>query len=329
MKNNVESVLLILALILCNSCQDRQPVAKLRKERSIHTLSDSTLFSNVECLTSHSNKLFFTNTLCDQIVSLDENLSLLKRMGERGQGPNELLGINQFAIKDSLIAVLNGNNRINIFNVNGELLEEHSLADVTISFDAGHRFCFNGEEIIGSSFLTDKPLTVYHIYTKEQTFFGEKYEFAMPEQTAIRNDRFISIFKDKCIAVSDNLPYIEVYDLKTKELIERYNYSGIGEVDRSLKVIERKESQDVSINSYYTLCRDVCIADDCLYLLIISYAEGFEVNKIMAFELTPSVKPLSTVELSGKIYASFCISDRFVYGYNSNENTIEQYVRPF
>jgi hypothetical protein len=250
-------------------------------------------------------------------------------MGKRGQGPNELLDIHQFAIKDSLVVVLNGNNRINIFNINGELLEEHSLVDVSIRFGTGHRFYFNGKEIIGSSSLADNPLTIYNIYTREQTFFGEKYEFSTSEQTAIRNDRFICILKNKCIAVSDNLPFIEVYDLDTKKLIEKYDYSKIKEIEKSLKAIERKESQDSNSNSYYTLCRDICIVNDCMYLLFVNHGEEHRVDKIIKFELMPSIKPVSIIELSGKTYSSFCISDNFVYGYNSRENTIEQYTRSF
>jgi len=327
MKTCPAYIILLFIVILCNNCQDRLPIVKLTREKSIDILSDSILFNNVECLTSNSNNLFFTNAFYDQIVRLDESLSLIKMMGERGEGPNMLLGINQFAIKDSLIAVLNGNNRINIFNINGELVEEHSLVGVTTYLGTGHRFFFTGKEIIGSSSSAKKPLTIYNIYTKEQTFFGEKYEFSTSHQTAIRNDRFVCISKNQCIAVSDNLPFIEVYDLNTKELIEKYDYSKIKEIEKSLKAIERKESQDSSPNSYYTLCRDICIVNDCLYLLFIDFSEGFEVNKIMKLELTPSIKPVSIIELSGKTYSSFCISDNFVYGYNSRENTIEQYAR--
>lgn len=327
MKNIVKYALFVFILISFNNCQQNKlSVIKLKKEKSIDILSDSTLFSNVECLSVNKGAVFFTNTFYDQLVNLDETLSLIKTIGTRGQGPNELLDINQFAIQDSLIVVLNGNNRINIFNINGELLEEHSLTGIPIRFDTGHRFHFNGEEIIGSSAFSENPLTVYNIYTNEQTFFGEKYKFALSNQTAIRNDRFVRVFGDKCVAVSDNMPFIEIYDLKSKENIEKYDYSTIYEIEKSLKAIERK---DKNPNSYYTLCRDICLVDDYLYVLFISYAEKFEANKIIKFELVPSVNPVSIIELPGEIYSSFCISDYFVYGYNSRDNTIEQYLWPF
>lgn len=320
------SILISCVLVLFNSCQNQLPEINLSKELSVDVIADSIYFLNVGCMTSHEGEIFFINGHEDNIITLNEDLSLIKIIGTRGQGPNELLGLNKFSIKDSLMAVLNGgNNRINIFNLNGRLLKEHGLNNTDIRFHSGYRFVFNGREIIGSSSLADTPLTIYNINNQRQSFFGEKYEFPLLSQATIRNDRHTLISDEGFIVVSDNMPFIEVYDIKTNMLKYKYDYSTIGQVGRSLNEIKNKGRQNQGSNSYYTLCQDVYFADNYLYILFANYTNGYRVNELVKFELTSSIKPISILKLPGKIYSSFCVSKEFIYGYNSAENTIERF----
>lgn len=258
---------------------------------------------------------------------MDKDLKLVRTIGKSGEGPGELFGINQFAINDSSIAVINGGNyRINIFKTNGTLLKEYALVNQVIYFHTLYRFLYNGTKLIGCSSLPDSPLTIYDIDTGKQVLFGEGYKYHSPIQNAIRNGRFISLFKNSYMVVSDNMPFIEIYDRSTNQLINKYNYSSVNCVNESLKAIENQKEQYE--NSYSNLCEDVYIDNENLYILVANFKDKYFVNEIIRFKLSPQIVPTAIIKLPGNIYSTFCISDTLLYAYNSSKNTLEKYTMP-
>lgn len=326
--NTTVLILLILQLVFFIGCKENLKVYNIKKNESIDSVADSILFLSVKCLTADNENLYFTDTYSDRIICLNNgNFSLNYIIGNRGMGPKELLGINQFAIADSLITVLNGgNNRINIFKKDGSLYHEYSLANLDIYFDTGYRFYFERNKISGYSSLGASPLTTYAMDNQAQTFWGTKFEFASESQTAVRNGRHLGFFKGRYLSVSDNLPIIEIYDAHSHVLLDKYDYSQIPTVAKSLKQIAKKNT--VASNSYFVICEDLYITNGHLYILIADYKDGYSVNEIIEFELEPIVKPKSILKLSGKVYSTFCINKGELYGYNSLDNAIEKFSLP-
>ncbi len=306
--------------------EDEIPTFSLESFNQIDEFSDTILFREIECLTFHDDKIYLSNTMYDQMVSLDLNLNLINIFGERGQGPNELLSIGRFAIQDTTMSVLNlGNGRINIFSTEGSVISETKVSD-SILFDPTYRFAFLDTLIIGSSSVSDDPLLLYNIYTKEQILFGEAFEFSTPKQTAIRNKRHIAIIKNNLFSVSNNLPIIEKYNLANFNQVSKYDYSDIPFVKESINAIESK--QNVEDNSYYVLCDDIYNDGIKLYVLVSEFTNNNYIkNKIIQFNTVPNIKPECIYKLSGKIYDTFCVSEEHqtIYAYNKQENTIEAY----
>lgn len=313
-------------LIFCNCTgTDSLPTVELTWEKSIDQLADSILFANLKCLTMHNGNLFVSDVSQNHILCMDKDLKLISVIGKSGEGPSELLGINQFAINDSSIAVINGGNyRINIFKTDGVLLKEYSLINHVIYFHTLYRFGYNGTQLIGCSSLPDSPLTIYDISTGKQTFFGEGYKFHSPIQDAIRNGRFTSIFENSYVVVSDNMPFIEIYDKNTNQLTNKYDYSSINCVSKSLKAIENQKEQYE--NSYSNLCEDIYVDNENLYILVANFKDKYSVNEIIRFKLSPHILPAEVIKLLGDIYSTFCVTDTLLYAYNSSKNTLEKYT---
>ena len=326
MKNFV--LFLILCFFFAQCTREKLPVYYLAESKQIDVIADTLLFVDINCLTFHDEELYFTNPVTDQIVSLDRNFNLKKILGKKGQGPNELLNIGQFAICDSLISVLNGSNgRINIFSTEGNIISEVSISKSILLFDSNYRYCFTGNDIIGSSSIADAPLSKYNIYTKEQTLFGKTHVFPTPKQTSIRNNRFTAKMDNRLIVVSDNLPFIEIYDSDNLEQSVQYDYSDIAQVRSSIQAIENKRDQ--TDNSYRRLCEDIYVANQHLYLLLIDYSnDDFNVNQIINFDIYPDIKPVCIYKLQGKYFTTFCISeeDGAIYAYHHTDNTLRVYL---
>lgn len=321
-------ILLISCISLMQCTHEKLTTHYLVESKKIDLIDDTLLFKDIRCLTFYNNRLYFTNPIYDQVVSLNKNLDLEKTFGEKGNGPNELLDIDQFTITDSLISVLNvSNRRINIFSVSGEPLIETSISN-SIHFDTSYRFCFVDSSIVGSSDVAEAPLSKYNIYTSEQTLFGKTYQFPTPKQTSIRNNRFTSKIDDGFIVVSNNLPFIEIYNSDNNfEQVVQYNYSDIIEVHNSIRAIE--SANDKTDNSYRHLCEDIYVTNRYLYILLIDYTNNdFNVNQIIKFKIRPVIEPVSIYKLPGKYFKTFCISeeDGIVYAYHYTDNTLGAYL---
>lgn len=320
--------ILLYALLLFSSCADKLPKVNVKREKGIDVLADSIYFSDLRCLTLQDGKLFISNVSDDQIICLDRDLALVTILGKKGQGPGELLGISQYAIKDSSLVVLNGgNNRINIYNTDNALMKEYSLGNNMIRFHTAYRFGFDGKQLIGCSSLAETPLATYNLETGEQTFWGEGYKFHLAVQSVVRNGRHTCLYENTYISVSDNMPYIEVYDANSHILINKYDYSQIDNVKKSLKAIEKRKNE--AGNSYQIICDDIYVANGHLYLLFANIVGSYHVNEIIEFELNPQINPISIIKLPGEIYSSFCVSDSLLYAYNSYNNILEKFVMTY
>ena len=318
---------IFLCLCFVQCCREKLPIYHLAESKQIDIIADTLLFNNINCLTFYNDKLYFTNPIYDQIISLDKNFDLKKIFGKKGKGPNELLGIGQFAMCDSLISVLNvANRRINVFSIDKEIATEMPISN-SILFESNYRYCFIDTDIIGCSSVAEAPLSKYNIHTKEQTLFGKTHQFSTSKQTSIRNNRFTAKIGNGFIVVSNNLPYIEIYNQDNLEQIVQYDYSNITQVKKSIQAIERKP--DKEDNSYRHLCEDVYVTNQYLYILLINYTNNdFNVNQIIKFEIYPVIKPVAIYKLPGKYFKTFCISeeDGIIYAYHYTENTLGAYL---
>ena len=316
---------LCIVFVQCRHSEIKLPIYNLTENSSIDMIADTILFTKIKCLTFQYNRLFFTNPVYDQIVSLDKNLRLDKLMGVQGRGPKNLLQISQFSIQDSLIYMLNSaNGRINIYSIEGTFVSEVSLSN-DLLFVPRMRHCFFDNHIIGSSGVANAPLSKYNIYTQEQTLFGEPYKFDSPMQTQIRNSRFTGKAGNRLVAVSDNQPYIEIYDQESLDLVVRYDFSHIAQVQ---KVIQYNESRNLPDNSMAVLTGDIYTTNQHLYTLFYERIDGeFFANQIIKFKISPEIKPVSIYKLPGEIYTTFCVSeeDNIVYAYCEDMNTIGAY----
>jgi hypothetical protein len=303
------------------------PTIDLTVEEKIDAVSDSIFFKSIECIVCTNDMLFFSNSVFDNIVCTDHNFKLKRIIGTRGNGPNSLLGINQFAIHDSILCVLNdGNQRINLYDVNsGNIITETTIHSAHLS--NRNRKSFDGIFWYSDTFGSDKPVSAYNIKHGTEELFGTGFEFSSAKQTAIRNKR-LTVSNDSVIyVISDNLPVIETYSKETKQLTDSYDYSFFNIVKNEIKYRNTKDSAD---NEYFYLCYDTYITDSNLYILLVEVKDGYRVNKIIKFDITDRLKPVAIFHLPGKIYHTFCVSenDNCIFAFEYKSNCIEKLIIP-
>jgi hypothetical protein len=313
---------------MCTNDSDIIPTINLSVNKKVDAISDSIYFKDIDCMAFHNGLLFFTNPVFDNIVCTDHNFELRKIIGVRGKGPNNLLGIQQFAICDSVLCVSNGGNRrVNLYNINnGDIISEKKLTEsVTMSWF--YRIGFDGEFTYSGAYKAEKPFSAYNINDGAEKLFGENYTFSSKKQTSIRNDRYVFSSDSLIYAVSDNLPIIETYSKQTKQLIDKYDYSSINHVKEEMEFINSKKYAD---NEYATICNDIYLTDNNFYVLLTEIKEGFFINKIIKFYLEPSITPVAIYQLPGKIYHAFCVSEteNCIFAFEYKSNSIEKLLLP-
>ena len=60
-----------------------------------------------------------------------------------------------------------------------------------------------------------------------ESHWGKRKDFGEELPNRIRNSRHLLNFEDKCITVSDNIPIVEIYDLKSKQMVDSLDFSDI------------------------------------------------------------------------------------------------------
>ena len=67
-----------------------------------------------------------------------------------------------------------------------------------------------------------------------ESHWGKRKDFGEELPNRIRNSRHLLNFEDKCITVSDNIPIVEIYDLKSKQMVDSLDFSDIDYIKKDL-----------------------------------------------------------------------------------------------
>jgi len=316
MRNKLIFFISFICLCLQFSCVDHNDKIleiDLEQDTIIDQLSDSSFISDVRSMYYYNQKIYLTDYKRDQILILDEKARLIKSLGMKGKGPGEFLGASQIIVCNDTILVTNDAKQcIEVFDfykhIKTILIPEHVI------FRANHRFFIRDNCINMTSFKGNNSIVSFNISSDSLKYFGRSVKFASEQQTRIRNSRHIFSFNSSIIAVSDNMPIIEMYDFSGK-LIELFDYSKVPEVKKMISYANSKKSGP---NSYYQLVTDAYLNHGKLYLLLLSIDKDNRIfsNKVLEIELDKKKMSSECLYNLGNVwYSSFCIEDSFIWAF--------------
>jgi len=293
----------------------------------VSEISDTLFLSQVGNLTVQKENLFFVDNYRGQVVSLNEDFTLRKIIGNRGNGPDELAYLSEIFIhNDTVYALDAATGKLMLYDMDGSLSGKYQMPQDTkfISEGLGRFSIVSGQAICISTFSPKGAFVEQNLLTGAFGFWGERFPFDDEKQDAMRNGRLLFETDSLFIAVSDNMPVIEVYN-RAKEKISTYDFSHVETVKRRLAYLA---AQKLSFNSYGRICGDGYVCGDKLYLLLMSNGDGgFAENRIAVFGLFPQIRFELVLELPGEVYSTFCVGRHKIYAYNAMENQLEVFQK--
>jgi len=290
--------------------------------KSTDNVSDSIYFSDICSLSASGDKLVFVDQKTSKIFVLSDDFSSCKFWGEAGHAGNEfvfLAGVHPQ--NDTIYAFDGGRQTIFIYDTNGRLLERYLFRDDEAFFSRAYRCIVEGKQLIGGAYTVKNGCMSINMANHNVIKWGKVFDFESDKQKMLRNGRHLFLLNGNYVAVSDNLPVIELYDQKY-ELVTGYDYSNIDFVRSRLKKIEQSEGGE---NSYSVLCYDVCLHNESLYLLMTGWDEGkYTVNRIIEMKIDgDNVIPDKVLNLPGKVYSTICINEKGIFAYNKSDSRLE------
>lgn len=323
------STLSIFIIFILSSCQEDNNAYKLiscKIESSIDTLPDSTFMSGVIKMQIVDNYIYFIEKNSRQLIKLDIDFNNNERIGQWGMGPQELVEPRNFFIF---------NNNYYIIDIGAEAIKEFSATNKFISSNKVKSFSeqrvFVNDEYLYMAFFDRGLETCFsriNITNNDNNWtvkpFGNSFDFGNRQQNIIRNKRELLHSNDYFYSISDNIPVIEKYNIKSDNKVESFDYSFVPIIKDNLEVIKSKIQ---GANSYIAFVRDAYIHNDDIYILVSRQGDEFTANTILQISLEPSLELISIYQLPGEVYSTFCIYNNFFYAFNNKTASIEKIVK--
>ena len=304
----------LLLTLSCSRQLTTLPTIEPQVVKSAEVLADSIYFSEITAMKYQDNRIYACCMGQSQILCMDNDFGLLRIIGHKGRAASELMNPSSFDMDGDTIAVL-CYGAFKRYTVNGEFVGSSDIGPMLPNKD----FAWSD----GCYYYTSSRQGPVISLSEEGTSrsFGAYYPFESEEATRCRNARFTRVFGDRIITVSDNLPYIEIFDRRTLASVRKVDYSNVALV---AEIMRSNASEQLAANQYRALVSGCNVADGKLYLLLADNLDGFCANKIIVFDLERNCRPVSIVQLPGARYFSFCVNGKTLYAFNLRENTLEK-----
>ena len=283
---------------------------------------------------SQDGKIYIADGGNNRIVIMDENLNMLKTFGKGGQGPGDLshpycLSFNK---NNNLIVLELRTRRFQIMDKNGSYISSFMNPTGWINFA-----CTANDNIYIGKGALEALLFVLDLDGNKIAKFGECYEkIEDPFMNEISNNVLCESDNENNIyCVFMNHPIIRKYD-KNHNLVFEKKTENFVEIKNALKKwkeelesLKKKYEENSpvvkSASKRKRLVYDVSIDDKCLYLLLQDNGMYLMDNESGDFERKYVFKSDDSLKVTiGRLCAR---SDKFIYGFDYNNNVIVKFEK--
>ncbi|MEP0262337.1 hypothetical protein [Dokdonia sp.] len=320
-------VLLSGFLFLYYSCSTSNTKAEfdtitLAIETELSRLSDDSFISDIRSIDFKHNQFYLTDYSRNEILILDEDLTLKNTAGTGGEGPGEFNGASSIKVSDDFVYVINdGKQTVEVFKEN----EHVETINPQIILSSGTPLRFG---TLDNTFYFSNPESlnsVSHYKSDDEILsFGEIYDFPNLSQTLIKNYNHVLMHSNGIITVSDNLPTIVFYDLN-KNVLSKMDYGNLPLVQEHLDVLKRNPTED---NSYYILATDAYLFLDTLYVLLtLQNEQGPSSNKVLEIKINKdgTLRILNMLGLGDGWYTTLCVNDSSLLSFDRTRGNVVKF----
>ena len=236
----------------------------------------------------------------------------------------DFVSIESIALEDSFLYVFDmGHSAALCFDQKGEFRGKYALLNDRIYMP--YRFFVDDSCLYVSTAEKEGLFLEVNMRIGTESHCGKRKDFGEELPNRIRNSRHLLNFEDKCITVSDNIPIVEIYDLKSKQMVDSLDFSDIDYIKKDLI----KNENIRKLNSYTKIVSDAYVDGNYLYVLLFGTGSSGEVlsNEILKIELSPILKKKEILQLPGTNYLHICVNQDSIYAYNRKEARVELLVR--
>lgn len=325
--------ILLLVCMLCFSCKNtrlKEEVSVLTPDLQIAELSDSTFFSNINCMVEYQGDIYASLHQRTQIIRLDKDLNLKNTIGRPGRGPGEFIFTDKFFVVDDIVWAGNPGVRAMMkFSIDGNFLgverktkNRYALNVRLGSEDGIMYFTMVDEDKKTSLAALDLNKDGSDAYRQ----FGPFVDFGSTTKNQNQNSKHVFLTRDHIFAVPISIPVIEKYDRNTLELLETYDMTTYLPIKENYKAVIEDPEQKAP-NTSYSLVNDAYLHNGILYLICAGMAERngkMERIGIMAFDTSGSIRYIKRYAFE-EVPARICVTDEYLYAAAFRGGVIERY----
>ena len=325
LSNIILTVIFFLSLISCQKERQLQlETVKYKQLSFVEGWGDSIFLSKVRDLQFYENRLYISDQYLSQVMETNQYFILNRFIGRQGPGPRDFVSIESIALEDSFLYVFDmGHSAVLCFDQKGEFRGKYALLNDRIYMP--YRFFVDDSCLYVSTAEKEGLFLEVNMRIGTESHCGKRKDFGEELPNRIRNSRHLLNFEDKCITVSDNIPIVEIYDLKSKQMVDSLDFSDIDYIKKDLI----KNENIRKLNSYTKIVSDAYVDGNYLYVLLFGTGSSGEVlsNEILKIELSPILEKKEIIQLPGTNYLHICVNQDSIYAYNRKEARVELLVR--
>lgn len=303
-----------ICILLFLSCKADKTIELPVKEISVvqtfnDQLNDSTFVGQVTGITYYKNQFFVSDYETGQVLILDEQLNLIRKMGIKGKGPMEMLhACDVFVNNDTIYHSDPGKNSLLIYSLNGEFLKSIKLPGRQTG-----RFITDSYGNIFFSGGTVMPIQAYNHKSQSIKTFGRISPSSKNFKGTGMSDYHIVKNDSQLICIAQFYPVIYRY-LPDGQLIDSCDLSVLPAFAESIKAIEQLQQQS-KWNFYFFM--DAYYFCDKLFLLCKLFSPGepmqASISALLELKVDDFIRPEMLYTFSGaasKPYMRFCIFEQ-------------------
>lgn len=293
----------MLLLIGCRNNKYANLEQVLKVDTLITTLSDSSIYSNkVTFISCDGSGVYFTDYSAGNLIILNQDMVLQGKIGAWGDGPEELIGALGFCKDETSFYIQDeGNRSIKMYTSLGHYLQTINIPSAIVPA-VWNRFVFR-DSLFYLSSIGDALVSVID---KSGNFVSK---FGVFRKDDI-GGRILLSDESSIWTIGVASPVIEAYTYEGK-LKKQFDYLNIP------FVADYYSKRNNINNSFTVLVKDACIANGCLYIMIL--------DKILCFSINNEIVLKQVYLLPHGHYKTFGVFEDQMYCFNLKKASIDRF----
>ncbi len=253
-------------------CEDADKInlsmERLRADSTIIQFGTNRFVAQVDAIRAYRGRVYLNDARSNQVLCLDNDLSLLHVFGSVGEGPGEFTYAGALLVQnDSIYVYDGGKRRIQIFDLDGTYVRSFQLpAYVHTSFAIDAQ-----DHIYISAHTLEAPIVVLDSQGEQVRRFGHLLGTTDSDtQNRIRSVRFLALdSKGELLAVGRSVPIVERYNLDGT-LLHSVDLSTHPLFKGRLAYAERRWEEQQNPRRTVTVVNSIDVVGQILYISIIT-----------------------------------------------------------